>query len=90
MRNSINKLTRNEMKKIFIICVMILSYHISNAQNKITGKITDQDNLPMVGANIFVPDMNKGTTSNNNGTYELSNLPNGKIKIQFSYIGYGN
>ncbi len=78
------------MKKIFIICVMILSYHISNAQNKITGKITDQDNLPMVGANIFVPDMNKGTTSNNNGTYELSNLPNGKIKIQFSYIGYGN
>ena len=69
---------------------MILSYHISNAQNKITGKITDQDNLPIVGANIFVPDMNKGTTSNNNGTYELSNLPNGKIKIQFSYIGYGN
>lgn len=66
---------------------MILSYHISNAQNKITGKIVDQDNLPLVGANIFVPDMNKGTTSNNNGMYELSNLPNGKIKIQYSALG---
>ncbi len=78
------------MKKIFIICVTILSYHISNAQNKITGKITDQDNLPLVGVSIFIPDMNKGTTSNNNGTYELSNLPNGKIKIQYSALGYAN
>lgn len=78
------------MKKIFIICVMILSYHISNAQNKITGKITDQNNLPLNGASIFVPDMNKGTISNSNGTYELSNLPNGKIKIQFSFLGYIN
>jgi hypothetical protein len=46
------------MKKIFIICVMILSYQISNAQNKISGKITDQDNLPLIGASIFVTDMN--------------------------------
>ncbi len=69
---------------------MILSYHISNAQNKITGKITDQDNLPLIGVSIFVPDMNKGTTSDNIGAYELSNLPNGKIKIQFSFLGYTN
>ena len=69
---------------------MILSYHISNAQNKITGKILDQDNLPLIGASIFVPDMNKGTVSNTNGTYELSNLPNGKTKIQFSIVGYTN
>jgi iron complex outermembrane receptor protein len=78
------------MKKIFIICVMILSYHISNAQNKITGKITDQDNLPLIGTSIFIPDMNKGTLSNVNGTYELSNLPTGKIKIQFSSLAYTN
>jgi iron complex outermembrane receptor protein len=69
---------------------MILSYNISNAQNKITGKITNQDNLPLIGASIFIPDMNKGTISNSNGTYELSNLPNGKIKIQFSTLGYTN
>lgn len=78
------------MKTIFIIGVMVLSYHITNAQNKLTGKITDQDNLPLIGASVFVPDMNKGTTSNINGTYELSNLPNGKIIIQFSALGYTN
>lgn len=78
------------MEKMIIICVMVLSYHISNAQNKITGKITDQGNFPLIGANIFVPDINKGMVSNSNGNYELSNLPHGKIKIQFSALGYTN
>ena len=73
-----------------IICMVVMSYFISNAQNQITGKITDQDNLPLIGASIFVHDMNKGTVSNSNGTYALSNLPNGKIKIQFSTLGYTN
>ena len=70
--------------------MVVMLYHISNAQNKITGKITDQDNLPLIGASIFIHDMNKGTVSNSNGTYALSNLPNGKIKIQFSTLGYTN
>lgn len=78
------------MKRIYIISVLILLCHISNAQNKITGKITDQNNMPLIGANIFVPDMNKGTISDINGNYELSNLPNGKIKIKFSALGYTN
>ena len=69
---------------------MILTYHISNAQNKISGKITDQDNIPLAGASVFVNDMNKGTISNSNGEYELTDLPNGKIKIQFSSVGYTN
>ncbi len=78
------------MKRLLIICMVVMLYHISNAQNKITGKITDQDNLPLIGASIFVHDMNKGTVSNSNGTYALSSLPNGKIKIQFSTLGYTN
>jgi len=78
------------MKKTLIICVMMLSYHIISAQNRIVGKITDQDNLPLSGATIFIPDMNKGTISNKEGIYELIHLPNGKIKIQFSFLGYTN
>jgi len=67
---------------------MILLYHIANAQNKITGKITDQDKQPLIGATVFIPDMNKGTVSNSNGDYELMNLPNGKVLIQFLYVGF--
>jgi iron complex outermembrane recepter protein len=78
------------MKKTFIVCAMILLYHAVNAQNKITGKITDHNNLPLTGATIFLPEINKGTVSDQNGRYELKDLPNGKMKIQFSFVGYTN
>ena len=78
------------MKKALLISTLILLYFVSYAQNSIKGKITDQDNLPLIGAGVFVPDMNKTTMSDENGNYEILNLPDGKTKIQFSYLGYAN
>lgn len=78
------------MKIRFIMCVMLFLTQIVDAQNKITGKITSEGNLPLVGATVFVPDMNKGTVSDNNGQFELTNLPSGNMKVQISYIGYSN
>ena len=78
------------MKKIIFICIMIFIYHNINAQNSITGIIRDQDSIPLPGATIYIPDLNKGTVTNNDGTYRILNLPNGKISIQYSYIGFIN
>jgi len=61
-----------------------------NAQNSISGIIRDQDSIPLPGATIYIPDLNKGTATNNDGEYRITNLPNGKISIQYSYIGYIN
>ena len=67
---------------------MITLYHYAAAQNKITGIVTDQNNKPLANASIFVPDLNKGTVSDKNGHYILQNLPKGKFKIQFSFLGF--
>ncbi len=78
------------MRKLFFLCAFILLFYDIYAQNLIKGKVTDQDNLPLSGATIFLPELNKGTMADNSGFYKLSGLPSGKIKIQFSYIGYTN
>ncbi len=78
------------MIRIIVILVIGLFSLNLHAQNKITGKITDQDNQLLPGTTIFIPEINKGTVSDKNGRYELLNLPNGKLKIQYSYIGYSN
>jgi len=78
------------MKKIFIISVVLLMHYFSMAQDRISGTITDEGNITLPGATVFVPELNKGTVSDSLGFYELTNLPNGKIKIQYSYVGYGN
>jgi iron complex outermembrane receptor protein len=78
------------MKKILITCAILLFTFTINAQNKISGTVTDQNNVPLYGASVFMPEMNKGTATDENGRYELTNLPSGKFKIQFSFIGYSN
>lgn len=78
------------MKKTIIIFLILVINSQLVAQNIISGKITNQDKKPLVGTTIFIPEMNKGTVSKEDGSFEISNLPNGKIKIQFSYMGYAN
>jgi iron complex outermembrane receptor protein len=78
------------MKKILSACILLLFSYSLYAQNKISGTVTDQDNMPLPGATVFIPEINKGTVADLNGNYELQNLPDGKIKVQFSYIGYTN
>lgn len=73
-----------------MVCMMILSCSVIYAQNSISGIITDQHNRPLEGATVFLPEINKGTITDKNGFYELTDLPGGKVKIQFSFVGYTN
>ncbi len=77
------------MKKIVLIFFVLFLHIIKvNAQNQIKGKVTDVNNEPLIGASVFLPELNKGTITNQAGEYLISNIPNGKIKIQFSFVGY--
>ena len=74
-----------------IVFLFILVFKITSiiAQNQVTGTIIDLENgLPLPAAEILVLDQNTGTVSDENGEYMLNNLPNGEIKLQYSYLGY--
>lgn len=61
----------------------------ANAQNSLTGRITDAANheaLP--GVNIIINDLSVGAVSNNNGQYQIGNIPNGQFFVTFSFVGY--
>ncbi|MDD4645854.1 MAG: TonB-dependent receptor, partial [Bacteroidales bacterium] len=78
------------MKKFTLFCCLIMSFSLLFGQNQISGTVVDQKNIPLAGATIFVPDLNKGTIADQSGKYELLDLPNGKLKIQFAFLGYIN
>ena len=64
------------MKKILIICVLILTYQIAIAQNKITGKITDNiTGEAVAGATVYLPELKTGTIADKEGVYKIDNLP---------------
>ncbi|MFH2141263.1 MAG: TonB-dependent receptor [Bacteroidota bacterium] len=78
------------MKNVYIFFMILIFHQFLIAQNFIIGKVTDQNNNLLTGATVFLPELNKGTTTNQSGEYLIENLPTGKIKIQFSFIGYIN
>ncbi len=59
-----------------------------HSQNVLTGKITTSNNEPLPGVSVYASDLQKGTISNSDGRYSLSNLPTGKVTITFSYLGF--
>lgn len=77
-------------KNIFLIFSMLFLFSIKvNAQNQIKGKVTDNNNEPLIGATVYLPELNKGTITNQTGEYLIANIPNRNIiKIHFSFIGY--
>ncbi len=76
------------MKEIVLIFFVLFLFIKVNAQNQIKGTVTDINNEPLIGASVYLPELNKGTITNQAGEYLISNVPNGKIKIQFSFVGY--
>ena len=74
----------------YIINVLLL-FAISSiyAQNTLIGSVLDKNTKePLVFANIYLPQLEKGGTTNDEGHYMLSNVPNGTYSIVVSIIGY--
>src|SRR5690606_7840655 len=53
----------------------------------ITGTITDEDNVPLIGVNIQVKGTNKGTSSDLDGRFLLEDIDKNAVLV-VSYIGY--
>jgi len=61
---------------------------ILSAQNSVTGKITDTKNQPIIGVSVYAPELHKGTSTDENGKYTLSNIPTGTAKLTFAFTGF--
>ena len=74
-----------KLKITALFCGLISFIH---AQNKLSGTITNQEKQPLSGVSITISDLHKGTTTDENGMYSISNLPIGTNKITFSILGH--
>ena len=73
-----------------IILLFFINTHIF-AQNIIEGTVTNYTTSEnIVGATVYIPELEKGTYTDKNGNYKIDNLPNGDFTIKFSFIGYKN
>jgi len=54
----------------------------------VTGRVTDNENEPLPGAQIVVVGTRSGTTTDADGNYTISNAPTGEIQLRARFVGY--
>lgn len=76
------------MKKITFFLIALFGGFLSMYAQTIAvqGKVTDPDNLPLLGVNVLVKNATKGTTTDFDGNYSIEVSPNDILV--FSYLGY--
>jgi hypothetical protein len=74
-------------KLFFVLAVLLFGFTARSQMVKVHGKITDNKLEPLAFASIQVKELGLGTTSKENGEYELM-LEEGKYDLVISMIGF--
>jgi hypothetical protein len=53
------------------------------------GVVTDSTNKPIINAEVMLPDLGKGTGTNEQGVFVLRDLPAGSQRVVVRHVGYG-
>lgn len=76
--------------RLLISAISLLMLFAQNlyAQAVLRGKVIDDQNLSLPGANVVLEGTNKGSVTNQLGDFVILGVPAGSYKIIVSYLGY--
>lgn len=76
--------------RIKMLAVMLLSFCTVylGQSGEISGLVKDNNNQPLIGANVIIENTLFGTATDARGRYKFINLPNGNYRVSVSVIGF--
>ena len=75
------------MKK-YILTLILGFTAVLQAQNTVSGTVSNLANQPIKGVSVYAPELHKGTTTDEKGHYTITNIPNSTVKLSFTFIGF--
>lgn len=76
------------MKKL-LTAIFAISITVPAFARTVTGTVVNENNEPMIGAPVrVVGNTNLGTTTDIDGNFTFSNVPDDKISLTVTYVGY--
>lgn len=76
---------------VFVPFQPILAHGVTDSLGYLSfsGKVTDgKTGEPLQGASVYFSDLKTGATTNKDGIFSISNIPQGKHLVEISFIGY--
>ena len=74
--------------KCFLAVSFFFSLSFVLAQSTIKGKVKDLSGTPIPGVNVILDGTTKGSQTDFEGNYTISNVENGTYIVKASYLGY--
>lgn len=71
-----------------ILFTSLIVFAFSNTFSQTIKVVDATNNKPISFADVYFPELNKGTTTDDNGYFKIKNISVKKIKVQISFIGY--
>lgn len=71
---------------LFLLCILQGAFVFAQ-EKRVTGKVTDEASMPIIGATILVKGTNLGTTTDFDGEFDLD-VPSSSSVLKFSFLGY--
>ena len=85
------KMMKMAARKVLSLVMVVSAFSLSafaQQQGQITGIVRDAEtNETLIGVSVYVERLQKGTTTDEKGRYELQ-LPQGEHVLRVSYVGY--
>ncbi len=76
------------LRSIFLLCFVCLSAWAMAQTGTITGRVIDDENLPLPGATVALKGTALSAATDVNGYFKLTNAPSGAHVLVVSFIGY--
>ena len=83
-----NRTYERAIRSIVMLLALCNTMAMSAQKNTLSGYVYDGENgETLIGANVYLPSLQKGTTTNAYGFYSLTLEP-AEYEVQFSYLGF--
>lgn len=92
MKTTFKTLKNNVLTKVFIAFLIVFlcseTAFSQSTTGTISGKAILKDGNPLQGAAVKISELNKTTTTDSDGTYQLKNIPFGTYLVEIKLNGY--
>lgn len=77
-----------KLKLLLPVVFLFIFYSGYSQEREITGTVTDNEGLPLIGVNIIIENTNRGTQSDFDGNYSI--VASAEDVLVFSFVGFSS
>jgi hypothetical protein len=76
--------------RYFTLLLLFSCFHLNGQSLKLSGRVIDENNEPVIGANVFLTGTYDGASTDLEGVFSFTTTEKGAFILSISYLGYEN